>query len=76
MKKKIEENKSKLNSLKYKTRSELIIGDVTAFKSIYGEKIYGIIQTIDGKTIIIKTFPSPGSSILEKINWKELIKSE
>jgi hypothetical protein len=59
---------------KYNSFNEIRTGDICAFKSFYGEIIYGVIENNSGKKIKIKTFPTAGLGVVENVHWKEILK--
>jgi hypothetical protein len=73
--KKIETYKaSSYKLVKYKSISDFKEGEVTAFKSKYGEIIFGIILSTYENNINIKTFPSQGKPMTSSYHWKDLLK--
>jgi hypothetical protein len=68
----LKENSPKLE--RYKSISEINIGDFSAFKSMYGQIVFGVIESKSSKKIKLKTFPTNGTSVVEIVNWKDLLK--
>jgi hypothetical protein len=68
----LKENSPKLEN--YKSISEINIGDFSAFKSMYGQIVFGVIESKSDKKIKLKTFPTNGTSLVEIVHWKDMLK--
>jgi len=70
-------SKKELKISTYAKLEDVEIGDYVVFASPFGEQIFGIVDSIGKSNAIeIKTFPSIGNALIQKVIWSELRKVE
>lgn len=65
----------KYSEVKYECITQVQVGDIVKFKTVYGEDIYGIVTEIKGKkNVIFKTYPSIGVPLFWEEKYQNLLK--
>jgi hypothetical protein len=60
----------------YKSINDINQGQLVAFVTMYDQVIYGFVNEVSGKKVVIETYPTIGKSVLEKMHWSKVFRIE